>query len=139
MPEIAGALNQVFILAGTNAMTGSTGAKVQGINKSTLNQLCDIFEITQFGDTAKKRKAGLLDSEINFEGNVYVGDTTGQDVLVVGASVYVGVYPSGTTVAGKQIPAIVESVETSADVGGMQTIKAVLKSNGAVVALPLRP
>lgn len=136
--EVAGALNQVWILAGTTHMTGSTGAKVNGIDKSTFNQLCEIMEITAFGDTAKRRLAGLLDADISIEGNVYTGDTTGQAVLVAGASCFIGVYPQGTGVAGTQIPAIVESVETSADVTGMQRIKAVCKLNGVAEALPLR-
>jgi hypothetical protein len=138
MGEVAGVSNQVWILAGSTHMTGSTGAKIQGINKSTFNQLCDIMEITAFGDTAKRRIAGLLDADINIEGNVYTGDTTGQAVLVAGASCFIGVYPSGTAVAGTQIPAIIESVETSADVAGMQTIKAVCKLNGVSEALPAR-
>ena len=138
MPEIAGVTNQVFILAGSTHMTGSTGAKVSGITKSTFKQLCDIMEITAFGDTSKRRIAGLLDAEIDLDGNVYVGDTNGQAVLVTGASCWIGVYPSGTAVAGSQIPAIIESVETDADIKGMQTIKAVCKLNGVAEALPLR-
>jgi len=138
MAEVAGVTNQCFILAGATHMTGSTGAKINGINKSTFKQLADIMEITAFGDTSKRRIAGLLDAEIAVDGNVYVGDTTGQDVLVAGASCWIGVYPSGTAVAGKQIPAIVESVEVAADIKGMQTIKAVCKLNGVAEALPLR-
>lgn len=138
MAELAGALNQVYILAGAVAMTGSTGAKIQGISKASMNKLADLLEISAFGDTYKKRKAGLLDTEMSIEGQVYTSDTTGQDVLVAGASIYIGMYPQGTTVAGTQIPAIIESVEVGAEVAGVQTIKATIKGNGAPVALPLR-
>lgn len=139
MAEQAGFTNQVFILAGAVAMSGSTGAKILGIDNSTYNKLCEILDITSFGNTHRKRMAGLLDSSINISGNLYVGDTTGQDVLVAGASCYIGTYPSGTGAAGTQIPAIVENIEVSSAVDGKQTISASLLANGAPVALPLRP
>lgn len=138
MAEQAGFTNQVFILAGAVAMSGSTGAKILGIDNSTYNKLCEILDITASGDTHRKRMAGLLDSSINISGNLYVGDTTGQDVLVAGASCYIGTYPSGTGVAGTQIPAIVENIEVSSAVDGKQTFSASLLANGAPVELPLR-
>lgn len=139
MPEQAGKTNQVWAIAGAVAMTGSTGAKVLGVDNSTFAKLCEMLEITQFGDDYKKRMGGLKDNTFSFSGNLYVGDTTGQDIMIPGNSIYIGTYPSGTTVAGTQIPAIVESFEVSSDVNGKQTFSCTIASNGAPVALPLRP
>lgn len=139
MAELAGKLNQVFILAGTTAMTGSTGAKINGFDQSTFNQLCDILDIPQFGDTHKNRMAGMLDTEHKTGGNYDPTDTNGQNVLIAGNTVMIGIYPQGTTVAGKQVKAIIESVEISAEPTGKQTISASLKGCAAPVALPLRP
>lgn len=138
MPELAGNTNIIYILAGSTAMTNATGAKVQGIDNSTYNQLCDLLEITQFGDTYKNRMGGLKDTNVSISGNVYTGDTTGQDVLVAGNTVFIGVYPSGTGVEGKQVKCIVESVELSSAVADKQTISASLQGIAAPVALPLR-
>lgn len=139
MAELAGYLNQVFVLAGSTPMSGSTGAKVLGISKSSYNALCDIMEISQFGDTYKKRKGGLKDSEVSIDGQLYSADATGQAVFIAGNEVMLGLYPQGTAVAGVQIPCIIESVENSAEVAGIQAFKASIKGNGAPEALPLRP
>ena len=139
MAELAGKTNVVYILDGTTGMTGSTGAKIEGVDNQTYGRLCDILEITAFGDSYKARIAGLLDFSFSISGNVYTGDTTGQDVIVPGASVYIGAYPSGTGIAGTQIPAIVESFEVTAAVAGKQTFTASFAANGAPEALPLRP
>ncbi len=135
MAEVAGKTNEVYILAGAVAMTGSTGAKILGTDNSTFTKLCELLDITEFGDSYKSRLAGLLDSSISISGNYYASDTTGQDVLVPGASVYVGVYPSGSGVAGTQIPAIVENYEVSAEVAGKQTFSASLLATGEPVTL----
>ena len=139
MAEIAGFKNQVFILTGATAMGAATGAKVQGVDNSTFGRLCDILEITAFGDTYKNRMAGLKDSEFSLSGNVYTGDTTGQDVMVPGDTVFIGAYPQGTTVAGTQVKAIVESFEASSEVSGKQTFSASFSCIAAPVTLPLRP
>ncbi len=136
MAELAGYGNVVYVLAGTSAMAEGTGAAIKGVDNQSYGMLCDILEITAFGDTYKKRLAGLKDSTFTLSGNVYTGDTTGQDVLVPGASVYIGAHPSGKAVAATQIPAIVESFEVSVDVAGKQTFSCTLAANGAPVAMP---
>jgi hypothetical protein len=136
MAEIAGKTNLVYILTGSSAMTDSTGAQVLGCDDSSYKTMCDLLEITAFGDTNKMRLAGLLDTSIDLSGNYYPGDTTGQDELVPGDSVYVGIYPSGSSSAGYQFPGIVESFEIKAAVGDKQTFSATVQGNGAVVALP---
>lgn len=139
MAEVTGYTNEVYVLAGTSAMSGSTGAKILGISNSTFNKLCEMLDKTAFGDNYRKRKGGLKDNNITINGYLYVGDTTGQDVLVPGADIYIGTYPSGTGVAGTQIPAVVESVEIGSAVDGLTTFTANISGNGAAVALPLRP
>lgn len=139
MAEQAGKTNVVYVLAGTSAMTGSTGAKVNGVDSTTYNHLCNILDISQFGEDYNKRLAGKKDTNFSLSGNYDPADTNGQLELVPGDSVYIGIYPQGTTVAGTQVPAIVESFETSFDANGKQTFSCSLQGNGAPVALPLRP
>lgn len=138
MAEKAGFVRQVYILAGTTAMTGSTGAKVMGVDNNSYGQLCEALDITAFGDTHRKRMPGLKDTTFTISGNVYVGDTTGQDLLVPGDYIYIGAYPSGPTVAGVQVAAFVQSFETTSDVAGKQTFTASFACSDSPVALPAR-
>lgn len=136
--EQAGFKNVVYALTGATAMATATGAKIQGVDNSSFGKMCDILDITAFGDTYKNRLAGLKDTTISISGNVFVGDTTGQDILIPGDTIFIGVMPSGTTVAGTQVKAIVESFETSSDVAGKQTFTAAFQCIAAPVALPIR-
>jgi phosphate/sulfate permease len=98
--------------------------------------LCDILDITSFGDTNYKRMAGLLDGKFSISGNVYTGDTTGQALLIAGNTVFVGIYPSGTAVAGTQVQCIVQSHDLTMPVAGKQTFSTVFSPIAAPVALP---
>jgi len=138
MAEVAGFTNQVWALAGATAMVAGTGAKVEGVDNSSFGKLCDILDITAFGDTYKNRLAGLKDTSMSISGNVYVGDTNGQNIMIPGNTIHIGVMPSGTAVAGTQVKAIVESFETSAAVDGKQTFTASFSCIAAPVALPIR-
>ena len=95
--------------------------------------------VCQFGEDYMKRIAGKKDISISLSGNLDTGDTNGQLALVEGSYVMIGLYPSGTGVAGKQVPCIVESFEESYDANGKQTFTCSVLGNGAPVALPLRP
>lgn len=136
MAEQAGNTNVVFILAGSAAMTDATGAKVFGCDDSSWQDLCELLEITAFGDTYKNRMAGLKDTSVSLSGNYYPGDTTGQEELVPGDTVFVGIYPQGDAVAGRQVKCIVESFEIKAAVNDKQTFSASLQGIAAPVALP---
>lgn len=136
--EVAGYVNETWILTGTSAMAAGTGAKVLGVDNSTFNRMCNILDISSFGNQYKSKLAGQKDGTFTLSGNIYVGDTTGQDELEPGDSVYIGVMPSGPTVAGTQAPFIVESFDASYDTNGKQTFSASLSMNGAPVALPIR-
>lgn len=136
MPELAGKTNQVY--AHGSSMTGATGSKVNSCDNSSFERLCDILEMTHFGDNYKRRKAGLLDTRVPISGNYDPADT-GQNLLVAGNSIYVGIYPQGTTVAGSQVQVLVESHTVTADAGGKQVFNAVLVGEGlAPVSLPAR-
>lgn len=137
MSELAGYVNIVYILAGASAMNAN-GAKIQGVDNSSFGKLCDMLDITAFGDTYKKRLAGLKDSTFTISGNVYVGDTTGQDVLVPGNTIFIGAYASGIAVEGVQVKCIVESFETTVDVAGKQTFSSGLSCIAAPVAMPVQ-
>lgn len=136
--EQAGYINEVYVLAGSSAMAAGTGAKILGVDKASYGNLCDMLEITSFGDTYKKRMGGLKDTTISISGNIYTGDTTGQAVLIPGATIFIGCFPQGRLVASMQVAAIVESFEASYDVGGKQTFSCGLSCIAAPVALPAR-
>ena len=137
--EVAGYVNRVKILAGAVAMAGAgspTGSYIEGVDNSTFSLLCDLLEITAFGDSYKNRLAGLKDGSMSISGN-YDSADTGQTAIVPGSTFYIGVYPSGPSVVGKQAPAICESWELSADAAGKQTFTASFSFIGEPVALPL--
>lgn len=136
MANVAGKTNIVYILTGEVAMADGTGAKIDGVDSSTFNQLCDILDISQFGDDYKVRLAGMKDSSFSLSGNYNSTDTSGQDELVPGDTVFIGAYPLGIAVAGKQVKCIVESFEQSSDANGKQTFSASLQGTAAPVALP---
>ena len=130
MAELAGRLMEVRI--NDSEMTnGGDGAKVNGVDNATLNKLADILEITQFGDTHKKRMAGLKDSNVSLSGNYDPDDTNGQLVLEPGDDVWVALFPQGTTESGTQVKMIVENFEQSAAVDGKQEFSSSLQGNGA--------
>jgi len=135
MSELAGKLNLVYIY--TAQMSGSTGNKINGVNDATYNRICEIVEITQFGDDYKRRMGGVKDTDVSLSGLFDPVDTNGQVLLEPGDSVWIGIYPQGETVAGKQIPMITESFEWKADIS-KQAFSSKLSGNGAPVALPAR-
>lgn len=134
MGELAGKLNIVKVNATEMANSGA-GAAINGLDSSTFNRMCDILEITQFGDTHKDRIAGLKDSSISISGNYDPADTNGQLLLEPGDFVWVAVFPGGVTVAGKQIKMIVESFEHGAGVADKQTFSCSLQGVAAPAAI----
>ena len=136
--EVGGNINVVYVLAGTTAMAAGTGAQILGVDNSSYDRLCALLDTTSFGDAAKKRLAGLLDTSVKISGNVYVGDTTGQDVLVPGNTIFIGVFPSGRLVASMQVKAIVESFSIKSDANGKQTFDCSIQGIAVPVTLPAR-
>ena len=135
MANVAGKTNIVYILASV-AMEATTGAKIAGVDNSSFNQLCDILDVSQFGDTNKVKTAGMLDTNFSISGNYDSTDTTGQGELVPGDTVYIGAYPAGTGTASTQVKCIVTSMEIGADAQGKQTFSSSLEGIAATEALP---
>lgn len=136
MAEVAGKTNIVYVLTGAVAMTDATGAKVLGCDNSSYRKLCDLLDISAFGDSNKVRLAGMKDTVVTLSGNYYPGDTTGQEELEPGDTIFIGVYPQGIAVAGSQVKAIVESFEITASAQGKQTFTSTIQGIAAPVALP---
>jgi len=139
MAEFAGITNQVWVLAGSTPMTNNTGAKMLSIDNSSWDTLCDVLEYLAYGDTYKKRIASLHDTAMTISGSLNPAETTGQNAMVAGATVMLGVYPEGTTVAGTQAQFIVTKVGKAFPAAGMQTVSYEVVCNSVPVALPLRP
>ncbi len=139
MAELAGRLNEVWILSGSTAMIGTTGAKINGVDNSSFNRLADLLDITQFGDSYRDRIVGLKDTNVTLSGNYDPVDAAQVILDNPGAEIFIGIYPSGTGVAGKQVNALIESYEIGADAAGKQTFSCTIQGIAAPVALPLRP
>lgn len=141
MSELAGKVAKIYVH--TAAMTGSTGNILSGMDSTALTQMAEILDITQLGDNYKKRMPGIKDSSVDAGGNYDPADTTGQGILQTafdnGTTVFVGIYPQGTTIAGKQVQCYVESLEWKASATGKQTFVPKFAPTAAPVALPLRP
>ena len=136
MGELAGRVNVVWAKTGS-AITDGTGAKISGVDNSTYNQLCEILDTSQFGDTHRARIAGLKDTNLTVSGNYDPTDATGQGLFIPGDIVYVGVYPSGSAAVGLgQAAFIVENYEHGASVDGKQEFSCSLLGTAAPVALP---
>ena len=134
MANVAGKTNIVYILTGSTAMSND-GAKIAGVDNSSFNQLCDILDVSQFGDSNKVKLAGMLDTNFSISGNYDSTDTTGQLELVPGDTVYIGAYPAGIGTASTQVKCIVASMEISADAQGKQTFSASLEGIAATEAM----
>ena len=129
MGELAGKLNIIKIATTAEG----AGTKINGVDNSTFNRLCDILEITQFGDSYKNRMAGLKDTSISISGNFDPADTNGQLVLEPGDFVWVQVLPNGST--GKKVKMIVENFEHGASVNDKQTFSSSLQGVAAPTAV----
>jgi hypothetical protein len=141
MAEVAGKVSKVYVIAGNSAMTGSTGTELK-MDSNGLTQMAEMLDITSFGDNFKKRMPGIKDTGIEASGNYDPADA-GQAILQTaydnGTTVFVGIYPQGTGVAGKQVQCYVESIDIKATATGKQTFAPKFAPIAAPVALPLRP
>ncbi len=133
MSEKAGRINEVWFKEASKM--DEDGAKINGVDNSTFNKLCDILEITQFGNEYKKRMAGLKDSSISLSGN-YDPDDAGQTALEPGDFVWVGVYPEGPDSTGTQAEFIVENFEQTATADGKQEFSCSLQGNSEPENMP---
>ncbi len=138
MSELAGRLMEVRVKA-TIMSNGADGNKISGVDNASLNKLADILEITQFGETHKKRMAGLKDSSVSLSGNYIPTDDDGQLVLEPGDDVFVALFPRGVGEDGKQVKMIVENFEQTAAVDGKQEFSCSLQGNGAPAAIDADP
>jgi predicted secreted protein len=129
MGELAGKLNVIKIATTAEG----AGTAINGVDSSTFNRLCDILEITAFGDEYKARMAGLKDTNLSLSGNYDPADTNGQMALEPGDYVWVQVLPNGTT--GKKVKMIVENFEHGAAIADKQTFSSSLQGVEAPTAV----
>jgi hypothetical protein len=101
-----------------------------------------MLDITSFGDNFKKRMPGIKDTSVDTSGN-YDPSDAGQIILQTaydnGTTVFVGIYPQGTGVAGKQVQCYVESIDIKATATGKQSFTPKFAPIAAPVTMPLRP
>lgn len=139
MAEQAGKTSRVYVH--TAAMTGSTGTALGGMDSNGLNQMAEMLDITAFGNTFKKRMPGIKDTGIEASGNkdpADAGQVMIQTAYTNGTTIFVGIYPQGTGVAGTQVECYVEGIDEKGSVAGKQTFTPKFAPIAAPVALPLR-
>lgn len=141
MAEIAGKTAVIYVLGGTSAMTGSTGTVLGSMDSAGLSQIADMLDITAFGASSKVRIPGIKDTNIEASGNYDpsdAGQTAIQTAYDNGTTIFVGIYPQGTSIAGKQVQCYVESIESKATPTGKQTFAPKFSAIALPVALPAR-
>jgi predicted secreted protein len=124
MSELAGKAMVVKI----DTTSSGAGTVIGGVDNTTLRQLCNLLDISAFGDSYHSRIAGLKDSSVSLSGNYDPADA-GQLKINAGDTVWVQVLPNGT--AGKKIEMLVEEFSQQASADGKQTFNATLQGNGA--------
>lgn len=129
MAEIAGKTNVVKIATSSS----EAGTQISGVDDSEFEQLCDLLDITEFGDSYKKDLAGLLSTSGSLSGNYDPDDTNGQLVLVPGNTVWIQALPDGST--GKKIKAMIEKFSQKASATGKQTFSCSYKGQEAPTAV----
>ena len=130
MGELAG--RQAVIKIGTT--TEAAGTEIDGVDNHTYKDLCDMLDISKYGNAYKNRMGGLKDVNVTLSGNYNPSDTTGQLVIVPGDFVWLQVLPDGTN--GKKVKMIVEDFTKQAPVEGKQTFSATLQGVDAPTAVP---
>ena len=86
----------------TNAFISVGGVDLSDhISSVTLNTTYDIVETTAFGDTAKKRVAGLADNSVSFEFHQDFATSSVEQTIypLLGTAVSVEIRPVNTTVS----------------------------------------
>ena len=129
MAELAGRQAVIKI----DVTDAGEGVLIDGVDNHTYKDLCDMLDISKYGNAYKNRMGGLKDTNVTLSGNYNPSDTTGQLVLVAGDFVWLQVLPDGT--AGKKVKMIVEDFTKQAPVEGKQTFSATLQGVDAPSAV----
>jgi hypothetical protein len=89
-----------LVLTNAYVVFGSTDLS-DHISSVTLNTTYDIVETTAFGDTAKKRVAGLADNSVSFEFHQDFATSSVEQTIypLLGTAVSVEIRPVNTTVS----------------------------------------
>jgi predicted secreted protein len=120
----------------TTTGAGSDSDALGGCNDVSFPRSRDELDVTEFGDSAKDRLAGLKDAEFSLSGNWPGAADTGYARLETaygdGSTVHVVYLPNGTT--GFELQAKVLSLELSGSVDGLVTFSASCKGIGAAIA-----
>lgn len=112
--------------------TSASYNDVFGAHDVSIGLNANMLDVTDFGDTAMSRIAGLLDFPISFSYFYDNSDTAQgalQSALLNGTTVYIQVIPDGTN--GFQVECLVESLDHSTSVDGVPTVSASLQSVAA--------
>ena len=121
MAELAG--RQAVIKIDTTS--SGPGVVIDGVDNHTYKELCDMLDISKYGNEYKNRIGGLKDTNVTLSGNYNPSDTNGQLKIVPGDFVWLQVLPDGTN--GKKVKMIVEDFTLQAPVEGKQTFSSTLQ------------
>ena len=121
MAELAGRQAVIKI----DVTDAGAGTLIDGVDNHTYKDLCDMLDISKYGNEYKNRMGGLKDTNVTLSGNYNPSDANGQLKIVPGDFVWLQVLPDGTN--GKKVKMIVEDFTLQAPVEGKQTFSATLQ------------
>lgn len=130
MGELAGRLAVIKI----DVTEAGAGVAIDGVDNHTYKDLCDMLDISKYGNAYKNRMGGLKDVNVTLSGNYNPADANGQLAIVPGDFVWLQVLPDGTN--GKKVKMLVEDFTRQAPVEGKQTFSATLQGTEAPTNVP---
>ncbi len=118
---------------------GGGGHKIGGVTDDSYKHLCKLLEVGEYGESYVDRIASKKDKSATVSYNLDPADT-GQLLLIPGTTVYLAIFPQGTTAAGTQMKLLVESVgEDSSEGGGQKGSASLSGENSAPAAITAAP
>ena len=114
-------------------LASNTVAEVTGFS---VNETVAVSDTTSMGDTAQTHLTGIPGWTASVDGNYDPADTTGQNMLTIGAAVTVGFYTDGDGTGKKYLSgaASVTSVGRTASMTERVTFSIGLTGNGALTS-----
>lgn len=111
---------------------GSSTTNMAEVKSFTLTETGDTIEDTAMGDSSRTYKAGLKSWSGSIDCFWDETDTTGQNVLTIGSSVTVKLYPEGATGTSYVGTANVTGITRQASFDGMVEASFTFQGTGAL-------
>lgn len=87
----------------------------------SLSETTEVIDVSTLGSCAKKKRSGMTDATGNLTANWDDTDTTGQGVLINGATVTLNLYPAGDT-TGREFASFDALITAINNSGGVDSV-----------------